>query len=192
MGRTTTRTIFACAILVGIAGLCGSGIGDATARTPAPVRSAWSTITWDTLVPADWDPNKLLLDQNPALIREGSARELELMEKMREVLDSAPTRLELDGKRVRLPGYVVPLDSLDGTLREFLLVPYLGACIHSPPPPANQIVHVRLDVARPLRTMEAVWVSGTLRVRRSDSPMGVSGYALVGEEVEPYREMRRR
>ena len=46
---------------------------------------------------------------------------------------------------VRLPGYVVPLaNAQDGRLTEFLFVPYYGACIHVPPPPPNQIVHVVL------------------------------------------------
>ena len=65
-----------------------------------------------------------------------------MMRQMRELWDNAPTNPKMDGARVRLPGYVVPLEEVKGELKEFLLVPYFGACIHSPPPPANQIVHV--------------------------------------------------
>jgi hypothetical protein len=70
-------------------------------------------------------------------------------------------------------------------------VPYFGACIHTPPPPANQIVHVTLKKPWSLRAMDAVWVSGPLAVRRGSSDMGASGYALAAETVEPYRGQNR-
>ncbi len=113
------------------------------------------------------------------------------MREMRELWDNAPTRGELNGANIRLPGYVVPLEQSRGEVREFLLVPYFGACIHSPPPPANQIVHVVLSTPQPLRTMEAVWASGTLTTVRRDSPAGTSGYSLDGYEVVPYKDVRR-
>ena len=36
----------------------------------------------------------------------------------------------------------MPLDGEREKTREFLLVPYFGACIHAPAPPANQVIHV--------------------------------------------------
>jgi uncharacterized protein len=49
----------------------------------------------------------------------------------------------LEGATVRLPGFIVPLEGVkDGSVSEFLLVPYFGSCIHVPPPPPNQIVYV--------------------------------------------------
>ena len=41
----------------------------------------------------------------------------------------------LDGLTVRLPGYVLPLEITGRKVTEFLLVPWVGACIHTPPPP---------------------------------------------------------
>ncbi|HEV8313022.1 MAG TPA: DUF3299 domain-containing protein, partial [Burkholderiaceae bacterium] len=70
---------------------------------------------------------------------------------------------------------------------EFLLVPYFGACIHSPPPPANQIVHVFAASGSGARMMEAVWVSGVIRAFRADSAMGTSGYRMEAQRVEAYR-----
>lgn len=81
----------------------------------------------------------------------------------------------------------MPLDTYKGQAKEFLLVPYFGACIHMPPPPANQIVHVLLPTSRPMRTMDMVSVSGDLRTRRLDSPMGMSGYWMQPVQVEPYK-----
>ncbi|WP_412554208.1 DUF3299 domain-containing protein [Shimia sp. MIT1388] len=68
------------------------------------------------------------------------------------------------GQTVRMPGYLLPLE-LDGNLAvEFLLVPTVGACIHTPPPPANQIVHVRYPAGYPTETLFApVWITGELR-----------------------------
>lgn len=154
------------------------------------------TINWDALVPQGWDPLKdlraLMPDQTPGRIAEGSPAEAKMMLELRRLWDAAPTVAELAGQQLRLPGYVVPLERAgDDKLKEFLLVPYFGACIHSPPPPANQIVLVSLAKPAPLRTMDTVWVTGTMRVDRSDSPMGVSGYRLEQARSEAYQAERR-
>ncbi len=155
----------------------------ASARTANSPR----TITWEELVPKDWDPMALFREKPTALIREGSAAERELMKEMRDVWDKAPTRDELKGQRVRLPGYVVPLDMVGDKLQDFLLVPYFGACIHSPPPPANQIVHITLKRPQTLRRMDVVWVTGVMGIERQDTGMGVSAYAISADVVEPYK-----
>jgi hypothetical protein len=96
---------------------------------------------------------------------------------------------ELDGKRVRIGGYVVPLDFEATRVKEFLLVPFVGACIHVPPPPANQIIHVMPDKpVKGVKNMEAVWVSGRLGIGHSESPMGKSGYQMQAKEVVRYKE----
>ena len=68
------------------------------------------------------------------------------------------------GQKVRMPGYLLPLE-MDGNLAvEFLLVPTVGACIHTPPPPANQIVFVRYPAGYPTESLfTPVWISGELR-----------------------------
>ena len=66
------------------------------------------------------------------------------------------------GDRVRLPGYVVPLDFEGTRVTGFLLVPYMGACIHVPPPPPNQIVYVRTKEPIEIdEIFEAVYATGT-------------------------------
>ena len=144
--------------------------------------------SWEELMPKDWDPMKDLRQLGDAgLVQEGSVKERNLMRQMRELWDHAPTNPKMDGARVRLPGYVVPLEEVKGELKEFLLVPYFGACIHSPPPPANQIVHVISGTPlKGWRTMDAVWVNGTLKATRSDSAMGASAYVIQDPSVERY------
>ena len=151
-----------------------------------PPPAALQTLSWEELVPKDWDPLKRFRGIDTSRLQEGDARELALMREMRQAWDNAPTRQDLHGAQVRLAGYVVPLETPRGELKEFLLVPYFGACIHTPPPPGNQIVHVVMAQPRALRMMDAVWVSGTLSVSRQDTVWGMSGYAIAGLSVAPY------
>ena len=145
-------------------------------------------IKWDDLVPKGWDPMKGLgLDPNVGMLNDADPKVQDLMRRLREVWDNAPVVTALDGASIKLPGYLVPLDESKAGLAEFLLVPYFGACIHTPPPPANQIVLV--VPARPLqgfRSMDTVWVRGTLRTARSGSPMGTSAYRLEAALVDRY------
>ncbi|MFZ2989010.1 DUF3299 domain-containing protein [Ideonella sp.] len=161
-------------------GSWAAGVGAPAA--PGAVR----TIRWPDLVPAGWDPAQQFAHRKVDRIKEGDEKEQALMREMRELWDQAPTRDELNGARLRLPGYVVPLEQARGKVSEFLLVPYFGACIHSPPPPANQIVLVALAQPREMRSMDTVWVTGVMRVQRAESAMGMSGYKLEQAKAEPY------
>ncbi|MEM7728410.1 MAG: DUF3299 domain-containing protein [Pseudomonadota bacterium] len=95
---------------------------------------------------------------------------------------------DLDGMKVRLPGYIVPLDfSADAEHREFLLVPYFGACLHSPPPPPNQIVYVTSEPAAKIPNIyEPVWLEGEMKTGRFDTDMANSAYELKLALLEPY------
>jgi hypothetical protein len=103
----------------------------------------------------------------------------------------------LDGQLVRLPGYLLPLEFSGKQVTEFLLVPWVGACIHTPPPPPNQIVHVRAD--KPFDMVGIfmpVWVTGQMTAASTKKSLflidGSSdidiGYSLRATQVEPYRE----
>jgi hypothetical protein len=180
------------ALLLGNAALAQRPRG-ATSPEVAPVAAApktqlAGTVTqWEDLVPKDWDPMGGLKLKGAGILRDGDAKAMAMLDKLREVWDNAPVRNDLDGQPVKLPGYLVPLESSKGEVSELLLVPYFGACIHTPPPPANQIVHVKLAKPAKLATMDVITVSGTLHAGRSDSPMGVSGYRVEDATVEKYK-----
>lgn len=89
---------------------------------------------------------------------------------------------------VRLPGYVVPLGTAqDGRLTEFLFVPYYGACIHVPPPPPNQIVHVVLASPIAMPDMYSpFFLAGTLRAERVNDALAGSAYTMQHPELRPY------
>lgn len=98
----------------------------------------------------------------------------------------APVVQSLDGKRVHIGGYVVPLDFEATRVKEFLLVPFVGACIHVPPPPANQIVYVKAEQGFDVKaTFEPVWVTGTLTVTPAFTGLAEAGYTITAEKVEP-------
>jgi uncharacterized protein len=159
----------------------------AGASTPGPAR----TIGWEQLIPAGWDPYKDLKALNLDKLKDNDPKADAALKKMRQMWDNAPINPLMLGQSVRLPGYLVPLEDLPEGIKEFLLVPYFGACVHSPPPPANQIVHVLLDKPnKRFRLMDVVWVSGLLSATKTDSHMGVAGYRIDSKVLTPYTEKK--
>jgi len=92
------------------------------------------------------------------------------------------------GKSVRIPGFMVPFEDGMSGVNEFLLVPYFGACIHTPPPPPNQIVYVRMEGSKRVEVniWDAVYVEGVLDIESIESPYGTVGHQVLGSAVKPY------
>lgn len=121
------------------------------------------------------------------------AKREEIMEQRRRVAESVNE--DLVEKDVRLPGYLLPLEMRDRKAVEFLLVPTVGACIHTPPPPANQVVHVRYPEGFAVDGLYTpVWINGRLKAESSTQRVGYSdgqarvtvSYAMQPDVVEPY------
>ena len=93
--------------------------------------------------------------------------------------------------RPRAPTHIliVPLDAgAKGAVREFLLVPYVGACIHVPPPPPNQMLYVKSASGIALDAIhEAYWVTGKMRIESHTTPLGAAAYAVSADKVELYK-----
>ena len=158
------------------------------APPPATPTTTYKEITWDDLMPKNWDPMAPLKGLKLDNLRDGDPRAIEALEKIREAWSNAPIEPALNGARIRLPGFVIPLEKVGDKVSEFLLVPYFGACIHTPPPPSNQIIHV--TASKPIsgmRTMDAMWVSGVMHAGKVDTEMGQAGYQLKAEVVVPYK-----
>ena len=96
---------------------------------------------------------------------------------------------DLDQLMVRMPGYILPLDyATQGEAREFLLLPYHGACVHYPPPPPNQIVYLRSPEPIEFTSLwEPVWVEGRMEIQRIDTDLAASAYAMTVRAVTPYQ-----
>ena len=145
---------------------------------------------YETMVEMTNDLRKQGLDMDALLARFTKLR-AEAQKRNSAVVDT------LEGQTIRMPGYLLPLEFSGTAVKEFLLVPYVGACIHVPPPPPNQIVHVRLGEAfAPKDLFTPVMVTGRMSIKRSktrlsyvDGESDVSfSYALKGIEVERYEE----
>jgi uncharacterized protein len=167
-------------------------LGDKLAPSAAAVKQSDFKLTeWDALIPKDWDPMEAFKGINLGLMRDGDPKTMAALDRLKRAWDTAPTERAMNNARIRIAGFVVPLDAEGEQLHEFLLVPYFGACIHTPPPPANQIIHVTLATpVKGVRMMEAIWVSGQLHTAISDTQMGTSGYRMDAELVSLYREKR--
>lgn len=144
---------------------------------------------------AEYDKALAILKTEGVNIDDLLARRAEITEKRRARALTANT--ELNGKAIRIPGYLLPLEFQDKKVTEFLLVPWVGACIHTPPPPANQIVHVKLD--KGFQTdgslYTSVWVNGVMKTESNAPELSyVDGtrkinvsYVMQADEVELYK-----
>jgi uncharacterized protein len=166
--------------------LCMQPCPGSSAAAPAAAAATSAEVMkldWEALLPAEERENYHPAPPPPVhdYLGEGSLAALQT--------GSSEVNRALDGKRVRIPGFVVPLErSADGLISTFFLVPYFGACIHVPPPPPNQIVYVRMREGAGLRSIDdAVWVIGTLHARSRRSELGAAAYTLDGEKLEPYQ-----
>ena len=160
---------FLATILIPADSLAGTGIRD---------------VTWADLAPGGRDQREYVRNASP------------LASLVLGLRGDVPRKPEiaagLDGKLVRLSGYIVPLEFSDGGVKTFLLVPYVGACIHVPPPPKNQIVLVTGSSPIKARGLfEAVTVTGTLSIADSRTEVAETGYLMNASDVSPYREYRR-
>ena len=161
------------------------------AQTPG-----YQKITWDDLLNEEWYQQmkkEMASYGRMAFLKDGSEEAEKLMASMRKKLDEAPIAPKYVNQKIRMPGFVVPLDAVRNGQREFLLVPYFGACIHTPPPPANQIVlvtpHPKLNLSKTLESMDVIWVEGELKDARTTTASGVSGYSLEAVQIYPYKAL---
>ena len=176
-----------------VLGLAACGRDNDPAGTAREMVAQAKEIDWDRLIPLDWQPEALMEAQGFDLdeletIDDDDPRAIALMDKLLQLWADAPVVKELDGQLVRLPGFVVPLELGARRMSEFLLVPYYGACIHVPPPPANQTVHVVAPEGQGYvgELFDTVWVIGTLRVTHSENELAEAGYRIDMLDIQPY------
>lgn len=136
-------------------------------------------ITWDDLIPPGVPYSEII----------GDGEINALKDTWKPVFDENGIKFNtaLDGTLIRMPGYIVPLDSrADGTM-EFILVPYQGACIHVPPPPPNQLVYVTSQTPWKSETMwDAVWVTGRIGAHPRSTDLAEIGYEMQAQKIELY------
>lgn len=159
------------------------------------------TIQWTDLLPQDEidilaNPPSYISD-----IEDGSPEDqigsqannsivLEMDDRYQQALVSTRIKPEMDGRSVRIPGFIVPLE-FDGeqTITEFFLVPYFGACLHMPPPAPNQIIHVRYEKGLELEALYyPFWISGVLTASLIENDIATAAYAIEMDSYEAYQQ----
>ena len=157
-------------------------------------------IEWDDLIPPGWNPEKVFQDMSDEEFNALPEETYQTMlKKVQAELDAAPVIDELDGADVKIPGYIVPLEINNASISEFLLVPYYGACTHTPPPPSNQIIFSKAENQFTIDDIyQPVWITGKMKTGRYTSKLNEAGvaqaadiyssYSMDVKKVEPYTE----
>jgi hypothetical protein len=154
---------------------------------------AYQEIMWDALVPENFTAEAIMAKYADQLaqIQDGSPEAYDLYTQMQAEFNNAPVNETMDGVLVRLPGFIAPLEYTDDLITEFLLVPYFGACIHVPPPPANQTVLVKLSEGQGIKFEDAYypfWVMGELTATGTTTDLAEAGYYIENALIEPYSD----
>jgi len=201
-------TVAISALLIGCSNPSSTDVNVKQAEAEDNISLIITEITWEDLMPEGEDElletlylefyqdfEQKLLQGSTSLAAAARQQETDISSISEGSVDDTMEQIgtfnvveELDGKRVRVPGYVVPFDfSANAEHKEFLLVPYFGACLHTPPPPPNQIILVKAETAAKIVNIEdPVWLEGTLTTGEFLSDLGNSAYELNLSKLEPY------
>lgn len=148
---------------------------------------AYPEINWSDLTSPSWNSTKVFSQFNFYKFKDGDpAAEVEL-KKMRSAFNQAPAQEKMNGKKISISGFMVPLTKSTDNISEFLLVAFVGTCIHEAPPAANQTIYV--TTAQPLpdiKAMTAITIKGTLETVYTDTPMGGAAYRIENAQVDSH------
>lgn len=167
----------------------------AVSANPAKTDHDYQAMTWASLELPGQGTGDIMRKYQPLLDKisdDDTAAGDQLMEKMQAEFNAAPINPALNGKKIKLPGFVSPLevDEQTGQVKEFLLVPYFGACIHVPPPPLNQIILVRPTAGKSI-TMEQIYepvtVWGVITTEAANTKLAQAGYQIKEARLEPFK-----
>lgn len=156
-------------------------------------------IEWMQLMPADdlealLNPPEFITD-----IQDGSADDSvdalkamgktdETTKRFKAALTSSRVIEAFDNKSIRVPGFIVPLQSDENQrVTEFFIVPYFGACLHLPPPPPNQIIFAKSEEGVELASLQdPFWFEGTIVITQTSNELGSSAYSINLDNVFPF------
>ncbi len=161
----------------------------------------YTGIEWFQLMPKDdlealLNPPDFIMDiqegaenDDPDLLKKNIQSNLE-SKRFEQALNSTRIISDFAGKAIRIPGFVVPIESNEQQrATTFFIVPYFGACLHMPPPPPNQIIFAKSSNGVELTSLyDAFWFEGILEITTTEHPLGKSAYSLKLDKVSPYDE----
>lgn len=136
-------------------------------------------ITWEDLLPPGLPYSEII----------GEGELDEANDTWNPIYDANAVKLneDLNGTYIKMPGFIIPFETSAAGVTDFMLVPYVGACIHTPPPPANQLVMVNATQPWPGdKLWDPVWVIGVMRTQLQSTRLGQTGYSIAADEMEVY------
>ena len=164
-----------------------------------PVLAEPTTIEWEDLSPEIGQGVKLKLDTKadirgiPDIAEFNGSKEqldnfLDDVKFMKEMQgDHGYINMQFNNKEIKIAGYITPIAFDGDNVTEFLFVPYRGACIHVPPPPANQIIYVESATGLKLDEIwSPQWITGILRANSVSTIVADVGYSIQNASVIPY------
>ena len=188
-------------LLVVLSSLQASFSHAASANDKKLPKTAFKSIEWTDLIP---EKELAILSKPPSYIDEiedgsvedqissqiQSALDIATDDPYQQALVSTNVIPEMNGKAVRIPGFVVPIEfDDDQVITQFFLVPFFGACIHYPPPPPNQIILVNYPEGLKLDALyDPFWISGVLKTSITQNDLATSAYTMNMQYIENYRE----
>lgn len=159
----------------------------------------YESIQWVDLLP-EKDLKALLNDPIPDNVAEGTAADRinsalsmtidDPVSRYEQALVSVAVKGEYNNKAIRLPGYIVPVDTTDdGKAVSFFFVPFFGACLHLPPPPPNQIIYATYEKGIDIDNLEdAYWIEATISTQQKSNDMATAAYSAVVDKLYPFKE----
>lgn len=183
-----------------IAQVLAESVDNKTTENQGAPSNEYVTIQWTDLLPQD----EIDILSNPPSyindIEDGSAEDqlgssmnnsivIEMEDRYQQALVSTRVKSEMDGRAVRIPGFIVPIEfNGEQTITEFFLVPYFGACLHMPPPAPNQIIYVKSATGLKLEALYyPFWISGDLKASLVENDMATAAYSMEMANYEAYQ-----
>jgi hypothetical protein len=203
IGKTTAKClrVFASMKVAAYVFIASGILIVASAPAVSADAQSYEDIDWTELMPAE-DLSALL--NRPAFlddIADGSAQDAldsfqqrqledEQAQQYQAALSSTRVIQGFDGKAIRIPGFIVPLEqNEDKEVTRFFIVPYFGACLHMPPPPPNQILYVESEQGITLENLyDPYWFEGIVSIEQKVDAMGTSAYSLSLDNYALYEE----
>lgn len=160
----------------------------------------YNTIEWTDLIPQDdldalLDPPEYLDEIEDGSPEDDLASDIRtapasITGRYEEALVSQRIKPEFDKQRIRIPGFIVPLEYNEmQTITTFFLVPFFGACIHYPPPPPNQIIYAEFEPGIQLEALyDPYWIEGTLFTKLIENDMATAAYTMQVDRIEEYED----
>ena len=172
-----------------------------SANEGKPSDSAYISIEWTDLMPPDdlealMNPPEELMDIEDGSVEDQISSQIQVAiaqasdSRYQQALSSTRIRPEYNNKKIRVPGFIVPLSfGENNSITEFFIVPFFGACIHVPPPPPNQIIFAKLPKGFQLEALyDPFWFEGTLSTELIENDMATAAYSMSVDQISDYTE----